>query len=354
MDDGGADAVASACSGPAGLGDTFGQNQGRAMADTEKWSLPDELQPRPGDVGFDLGAVLDAVVALRAEIPDDAFTAPILGTERGGSGVVIGDEGLVLTIGYLVAEARSVWLTTNRGAVVPADVVAYDQATGFGLLQALGRLDIRALVRGSAAACKRGDRLFVVSHGGPEHALKTRLVDKREFAGYWEYLLDEALFTAPAHPAWSGAALVDDDGRLVGVGSLLTQEPVDGRTVQANMAVPVDLLEPIYANLLATGQSGQPPRPWLGLYAGEADGQVLVGGLASGGPADRAGVRQGDLVLEAAGRRVTTLAAFLRAVWQLGPPGTRVPLTVGRDGDLVRVAIESADRNALLKRPRLH
>jgi len=324
------------------------------MADSEDWSFPDELQPRPAEVGFDLAGVLDAVVALRAEIPDDAFTAPILGTERGGNGVVIGDEGLVLTIGYLVAEAQSVWLTTNRGAVVPADVVAYDQATGFGLLRALGRLDTPVLPRGSAAACQRGDRLFVVSHGGPAHALKARLVDKREFAGYWEYLLDEALFTAPAHPEWSGAALVNEDGRLVGIGSLLVQEAVDGRTVQANMAVPVDLLEPILGPLLATGQSGRPPRPWLGLYAGEADGQVVVGGLASGGPADRAGVRQGDLVLQAAGHRVNTLAAFLRAVWQLGPPGTRVPLTLGRDGDLVRVEVESVDRNALLKRPRLH
>jgi len=194
----------------------------------------------------------------------------------------------------------------------------------------------------------------VLSHGGLRHALKARLSDKREFAGYWEYLLDEALFTTPAHPEWSGAALVSEDGLLLGIGSLLVQEVVDGRTEQGNMSVPIDLLEPILENMISTGVSGVAPRPWLGLYAGESDGQLVVGGLASGGPAERAGVQQGDLVLEAGGRRVTTLADFLRAVWHLGPAGTRVTLSVARTGDVLRFVLDSVDRNSLLKGPQVH
>jgi S1-C subfamily serine protease len=323
------------------------------MPRSEDWSFPDELQPDPATVGFDLDTVLDAMVALRAEIPEDAFTASILGTERGGNGVVIA-EGVVLTIGYLITEAQTIWLTSNRGAAVAGYPLAYDQATGFGLVRALGRLDATPLALGSAASLARGDRIYVVGHGGRRHALAARLADKREFAGYWEYLLEEALFTAPAHPEWSGAAFVGEDGRLVGIGSLLVQEAVDGRTTQANMAVPVDLLEPILESLMSSGTSGLPPKPWLGLYAGESDDRVVVGGVAAGGPAEKAGLQPNDLVLEVAGTRVTTLAAFLRAVWRLGSAGVRVPLKVARDGDVLRVELVSADRNDLLKRPRMH
>ena len=205
------------------------------MSDSEEWSFPDEMQPRQADVGFDLGRALDAVVAVRAEVPDDAFTAPILGTVRGGNGVVIRDDGIVLTIGYLITEAQTIWLTTNRGVAVPGYPVAYDQATGFCLIRALGKLDAPVLARGSVASCGRGDRVFVASQGGVRHAMKARVADKREFAGYWEYLLDEALFTTPAHPEWSGAALVSEEGLLLGIGSLLVQEAVDGRTEQGNM-----------------------------------------------------------------------------------------------------------------------
>ncbi len=323
------------------------------MPDSQQWSVPEEMQPSEAQLRFALAPALDALVAIRAEVPDDAFTAPILGTERGGNGVVIRD-GIVLTIGYLITEAQTIWITTNRGVVVPGYPLAYDQATGFGLIRALGELKAPALAIGSAATCARGDRVYVLGHGGVDHALKAKLVDKREFAGYWEYLLEEALFTAPAHPEWSGAALVDEGGLLIGIGSLLVQEEVDGRTVQGNMMVPIDLLAPILENLLNTGRSGAVARPWLGLYAGESDDQVLVGGTASGGPAEKAGVQQGDLVIDVAGQRVTTLAAFLRAVWKLGPAGTRIPMKIARGGDVLRVEIESVDRNDLLKGPQLH
>ena len=324
------------------------------MSTSNDWSIPEDMRPALADVDFDLDRVLDSVVAIRAQVPDDAFTAQTLGTERGGNGVVIGPDGLVLTIGYLITEAHTVWLTNSRGKVVPAYPLAYDHVTGFGLVKALLALEAPVLARGSAAACGRGDRVYVASHGGQRHALKARITDKREFAGYWEYLLDEALFTAPAHPEWSGAALVNEQGLLIGIGSLLIQEEVAGRTEQGNMMVPVDLLEPILDSMLATGVSGVTPRPWLGLYAGDSEGQVVVGGLADSGPARKAGLREGDLVLEVAGRRVTTLAEFLRAVWRVGPAGSRIPLKVARKGDVLRFELESVDRLALLKRPDLH
>lgn len=324
------------------------------MDEPGNWAFPDNLQPKPDQVRFDLDAALEAVITLRAEIPEDAFTASILGTERAGTGVVIREDGLVLTIGYLITEAQTIWLTTNSGAAVAGHPLAYDQVTGFGLVQPLGRLNVPALKRGSTAACAVGDEVYVIGRGGRAHALKATILAKREFAGYWEYVLDEAMFTAPAHPEWAGAALVGKDGRLLGIGSLLLQEAVGNETTQCNMMVPIDLLEPIFQDLVTLGRANRSPRPWLGMYTTDANGQLVVGGVADGGPADRAGVRPGDLVLEVARERVTTLAELFRKVWRLGPAGTEVPLTLAREGSLLRVRLQSANRDDFLKKPQLH
>lgn len=322
--------------------------------DDREWAFPKELRPRQGDVAFHLEAALDAVVSVRSEIPEDAFTASILGTERAGNGVVIREDGLVLTIGYLITEAETLWLATNDGRVVVGHPLAYDFVTGFGLVQPLGNLDLQPIPFGSSATCATGDEVFVIGQGGAEHALKASVFARREFAGYWEYLLDDAIFTMPAHPQWGGSALLDASGSLVGIGSLLVEEMVDGRKVQGNMFVPTDLVTPILDDVLRTGRAARPPRAWLGMYATEAEGQLIVAGIARGGPADQAGVRVGDLVLETGGERVVTLAAFLRKVWSLGPAGVDVPVVLARDGALHRVQIRSADRADFLKKPRLH
>jgi S1-C subfamily serine protease len=324
------------------------------MAAAGNWAFPANLQPQAEDVRFDLGAALDAVVMLRAEVPEEAFTAGILGTERLGNGVVIREDGLVLTIGYLVVEAHSLWLTTNRGTVVAGHALAYDQVTGFGLVLPLAPLGAPALERGSSASCAVGDDVFVIGHGGREHALKAKVFAKREFAGYWEYVLDEAFFTLPAHPQWGGAAMVGENGRLLAIGSLLVQEVVGGQSVHGNMLVPVDLLEPILAELLRTGHAPRAPRPWMGLYAQELDGRLVVGGLATGGPADRAGVKLGDVVLAVADQSVAGLADFFRKVWRLGPAGTEVPLTLARKGVRLQARLLSADRSDFLLKPRMH
>jgi S1-C subfamily serine protease len=324
------------------------------MAEKTDWTFPEELQPTAASLSFDLQSILRSVVLLRAEVPEDAFTASILGTERVGSGIVIRPDGLVLTIGYLVNEAETIWLTTADGNAVPAYAVAHDYVTGFGLVAPLARVSLPALEFGSSAATKVGDNAIVVSHGGRGHTLTTKVVDKREFAGYWEYLIDEALFTAPAHPHWSGAALVGMDGKLLGVGSLLVQEPLGGENIDANMFVPIDLLAPILEDLANQGRAARQPRPWLGLYATESQGQLVVGGLATDGPAARAGVKLGDRVIEVAGQRVGGLSDLFRKVWRLGPAGTEIPLTLARGQSRSRVQVRSTDRDALLKKPLRH
>ena len=323
------------------------------MAQQQQWAFPESLQPSADETLFDLTRALNAVVLVRTAIPADAFTANMLGTERGGYGVVIRADGLVLTIGYLLTEASSIWLTTNRGEVVSGYPLAYDQATGFGLIQPLGKLNAPHLERGSATSVTIGDTVTVIGHGGLEHALKTKIIAKREFAGYWEYVLDEALFTAPAHPQWGGAALLDAAGKLIGIGSLLVQERVDGKEVHVNMFVPIDLIEPILEDLVTTGRAGN-PRPWLGMYTQEDDGQLVVGGLAPGGPAERAGVKLGDMVLGVAGTRAHDLAELFRMVWKQGEAGVDVPLSLAREGDVLRLSVKSADRNDFLKKPNLH
>jgi S1-C subfamily serine protease len=324
------------------------------MAELEQWAFPESLQPKAEETQFDLARAFDALVLVRAEVPADGFTVANLGTERGGYGVVIREDGLVLTIGYLISEASQIWLTSNRGSVVPGYRLAYDQATGFGLIQPLGKLDTTHLERGLAADVKVGDTAFVIGHGGSAHALKTQVIGKQEFAGGWEYVLDEALFTTPAHPQWGGAALLDAQGHLIGIGSLLMQQQIDREVVHVNMFVPIDLLNPILDAMLQTGRSPHPPHPWLGMSTQDPDGKLVVGRLSAGGPAERAGVRVGDAVLGVGELRVQGLAELFRAVWRLGGPGVEVPLTLARAGDVIRITVKSADRNDFLKKPNLH
>jgi S1-C subfamily serine protease len=323
------------------------------MSDPTNWTFPEEFRPDPDELAFDLDEAIASVVQLRADVPADAFTASVLGTNRTGNGVVIGDDGLVLTIGYLVTEAESVWLTTHDGRVVAGHPLAYDQATGFGLVLPLGPLRLPPRARGRPAAVRVGSDVFVLGAGGREHALKAALISRREFAGYWEYLLEQALFTAPPHPRWSGAPLLDEQGLLIGIGSLFIQESADDETIDGNMFVPTDLLEPILDAMLRTGRPAGPAHPWLGMYASETQGQLVVGGLAKGGPAEAAGVRVGDRVLEVGGERVSALADLFRKVWRLGPPGVEVALTIARDSVVSRMRVRTADRNDFLRKPML-
>jgi len=296
---------------------------------------------------------LPAVVGVHTTIPENRRSAQTLGAEREGHGIVIDDEGLVVTIGYLIMEAATVTVTDSDGHKLDARLVGYDYESGFGLVRTVAPPPVRPMAFGDSDSLALRSEAYVAGVGGEKATLKVKVAGRREFAGYWEYLLDEALFTTPPHPEWSGTALLDDEGRLIGIGSLLLQEKSDDETVDGNMFVPVDLLEPILDDLLRTGRRKGPRRPWLGMYTADAQGRVIVNGVAAGGPAERAGVATGDLVVAVAGERVASLADLFRQIWRQGPAGTEIALTLARSGTPLHLQVRSADRDDLLKKPSL-
>jgi S1-C subfamily serine protease len=323
------------------------------MPSLTEWKVPSANQPRAADYSFDLDHVLASVVGLHSIVPTDAFSADSLGTERAGNGVVI-DDGLVLTVGYLITEAETVWLHLGDGRVVPGHALGFDQATGFGLVQALGRIDLDPLPIGSSADSQIGDRVVVGGAGGRTRSVASHIAAKQEFAGYWEYLLDQAIFTYPAHPNWGGTALISNRGELIGIGSLQLEREREGKPEHVNMIVPIDLLKPILDDLRKFGRVNKPPRPWLGMFTTEIDNRVVVVGISAKGPAGRAELKAGDVILAVKGEKITSQTQFYRKLWALGPAGVDVPLTIYHEGVTFDVTLTSTDRARLLKAPRMH
>jgi S1-C subfamily serine protease len=312
-------------------------------------------QPKPEDYDYDLDRALASVMGLHALVPQDAFTAENLGTERAGNAVLIRDSGVVLTISYLITEAETVWLSPVEGPAVPGYVLAFDQETGFGLVQALARLNLPALPLGQSNAARVGDRVVVGGAGGRQHSVAAHIAARQEFAGYWEYVLDDAIFTLPSHPNWGGTALIGPAGDLLGIGSLQLQHAsASGADEHLNMVVPIDLLKPVLDDLMTIGRPNRPPRPWLGLFATEMEGRIVIVGVANGGPAQRANVQTGDIVLAVAGEEVSDLASLFRRIWSLGQAGVEVPLLIYREGRTTSLRVRSGDRNRFLKSPSLH
>ena len=323
------------------------------MPSLTEWKVPPANQPRPGDYSFDLDRALASVVGLHSIIPPDASSAETLGTERAGNGVLI-DDGLILTIGYLITEAETVWLHLGDGRVVSGHALGADFESGFGLVQALGPIDLDPLPLGSSAAAEIGDPVVVGGAGGRTRSVASRIAAKQEFAGYWEYLLDEAIFTLPAHPNWGGTGLINSRGELIGIGSLQLEREREGKAEHVNMIVPIDLLKPVLDDLRKFGRVNKPPRPWLGMYSTEIDHRVVVVGISEKGPAGRAELKTGDVILAVNGDKITSQTGFYRKLWSLGPAGVDVPLTVYHEGVTFDVTLTSIDRAKFLKAPRLH
>jgi S1-C subfamily serine protease len=294
--------------------------------------------------------ILKAIVKIKATIPEDAFSAKTLGTEREGNGVLIDSKGHILTIGYLITEAETIEVTDEEGKKISASFVGYDHQSGLGLIRVNEPLSAKPIKPGKSSEIEDGEPILMVGHGGAESVQVGRVLAHKEFAGYWEYLLEDAIYTAPAHPSHSGAALLDRDGRLLGIGSLLTQVIVPGfGSIPCNISVPIDLLQPILADLIEKGRPAGPSRPWMGLNAEESHNRVFIVRTTPGAPAELAGLQTGDMAITVKGEEVKGLADFYRKVWALGPAGVEVPLGILRGTVIRNITVKSGDRYQFLK-----
>ena len=292
----------------------------------------------------------NAVVGVKVKALPNARSNETLGEERNGSGIVIRDDGLILTIGYLIMEADDVQVVVN-GVAVPAAVVAYDHATGFGLVKPLAKISPRPIRLGTATPLGQLDRLMIVTGGDEQTISIATVVSKRQFAGYWEYLIPDAIFTAPPRLDHSGAALINKDGELVGVGSLLVMDALTpGERLPGNMFVPVDLLKPVLDEMIRTGGQKGASRPWLGVNSLEEDGRVKVMHVNEESPADKAGVVPGDIILSVDGEPVDTLEKFYGKLWRPGAkPGSEVHLTLLHGVGMKEVTVRSIDRREFMR-----
>jgi serine protease Do len=293
----------------------------------------------------------NAVVQVKVKAIGNARTSRTLGDERAGSGILIAPSGLVLTIGYLILEAEKVEVTNHEGKTLPATVVAYDHATGFGLVRPLGPLGPKPIKLGASAKVEQLDRLMIATGGGDGGVTIATVVSKRPFAGYWEYAIDNAIFTSPPRTDHSGAALINKEGELVGIGSLLVMDAMTpGEKLPGNMFVPVDLLKPILAELMKTGRSKIGMRPWIGVNSLEDDGQVRVLRVTEDSPADEAGLQPGDVILSVNGEKVSTLAQLYRIIWSAGSPGVEIRFKVLHGNEVQDLKIRSSDRIEFLRK----
>ena len=312
-----------------------------------------------GSDSYVLEQALSSVMHLHAHTPDDAYTVRALGTEREGHGILIDDNGLVLTIGYLIVEADQVRLTTNQGQIIEGNVIAYDYDSGFGLVRAFDTPDIPVMPLGSSADLEIGQKMVLGGSGGRKNSVATKIFSISEFVGSWEYKVKNAIFTFPAHPVWGGAALIDEQGRLTGVASLHVERiDEDGDMVAGNMTVPIDLLKPVMDDLTRLGRVNRPPRPWIGMLTAEAQEFLIVAELVEGGPAEQAGVETGDIILALNGHMVANLGDLYDRLWRLDPPdtfgGSHANLTVYRDDETLEIDIKTANRYDFLKISRPH
>ena len=293
-------------------------------------------------------APLDAVVKLSIKAVPNARTADTLGAEREGTGVVFGEKGLILTIGYLILEAGSILVVAGDGRVYPASVVGYDHATGFGVLRA--GIDVRPFELADSSELRELATVLVAAHGGAGGVSRACVVSRRRFTGWWEYMIDGGIFTAPPRFEHSGAALLEADGKLAGIGSLWVSDAIEvGAAFPGNMFVPIDLLKPRLEDILSTGRSREPARPWLGVYSEEIQGHVVVTRVLADSPAAKAGLTRGDIILGVEGEAVGQQSEFYQRLWATGEAGSPVVLHVLHKRTVRQLTIRSMDRMEFLR-----
>jgi S1-C subfamily serine protease len=309
--------------------------------------------PQQEDYSFDLHAALSSVLRLESHVPESASSSPTLATERQGNGVLISEDGLILAIGYLVVDADQIELRSRTGKEIRAELVGYNHESGLAIIRSIDELDVAPIPLGESENLVEKDNVILAPYGGPEHCIAGSVVSRREFAGSWEYMLNRAIFTAPIHPNWSGAALIGDDGTLKGIGSLWVNDAEQGRKESpGNMFVPIDLLKPIYDDLVTRGQVPGPTRPWLGMHTAEAMNRLFVSGVTPNGPAAEAGIEPGDLVVGINEMPVAILTEMYRVLWSLGDAGTELVLNLRRDGESLDLPITSDSRYSFMERRR--
>jgi S1-C subfamily serine protease len=293
---------------------------------------------------IDAEQLFGAIVKVSTRAVPDARSSTTLGPEREGSGVVIGKDGLILTIGYLIVEADDVKVTDAHGRTLPAQVVGYDHNSGFGLLRTVLPIDAQPITLGDSSRTTEKEPVLIAS-AGADGASFAFVVSKRPFTGNWEYQLDSAIYTSPPTLNWSGAALIDRDGKLIGIGSLIVREATDGDPrLPGNVFVPIDLLKPILSDLVREGHRAGPARPWLGVSADEIQGRVLITRVSPDGPADRAGLQPGDIILAVADNAVKSQSEFYQRLWTCGNAGDEITLKVLQGADVREVKVRSMDR----------
>ena len=322
-----------------------------AMAQPQSRAARTPKPPAAAAGGVDADSLFTAIVKVTAHAVPGARSSATLGTEREGTGVVIGENGLILTIGYLIVEADDVSVVDRKGRTLAARIVGYDHATGFGLVRTIAPLDAKPVALGESAKVTARDPVMIASSGDDTISF-AYVVSKRGFSGNWEYALEEALYTSPPTMSWSGAGLFDRNGKLLGVGSLIVREANDDEPrIPGNMFVPIDLLKPILDDLVASGRRKGAARPWLGLAADEVSGRLVVARVSPDGPADRAGIAPGDIILAVGTDGVRTQADFYRKVWARGGAGESIPLKLLQGVDVKEVPVVSIDRTDYFKRP---
>jgi S1-C subfamily serine protease len=305
---------------------------------------------QPSDKTMKAEEILKAIVKIRSVVPKDAYTAGTLGTEREGNGVVIDTEGHILTIGYLIVEAETIEVIGPGEHPIPAKFVGYDYNTGFGLLRADKPLQVMPMKVGQSSIVKAGDPILIAGHGGKDSVLAAGVINRKEFAGYWEYLLEDAIYTAPAFPNFGGAALIGSEGQLLGIGSLLSQVVILGLgTIPCNIFVPIDLLNPILSDLKTKGRPQTPSSPWLGINVEEAHGRIFITRVVPEGPAGKGGIQPGDIILTVSGKPVKGVPDLYRNIWALGDAGVRVSLGVLQEVQVREITLRSIDRYQFLK-----